>query len=504
MAHHSLLALLASAILLSACDSSSQEAGAKTQESEATPPPSNILFVLVDDLGWRDLGFMGSEWYETPNIDKLVASGTIFSAAYSASPVCSPSRAALMTGLHPARIKITDWIPGTRAPQDAMLKTPKILNALPKSAKTLAEQLKTLGYTSGYFGKWHLGGDGSLPEDHGFDLSRGSGHWGQPPAGYYAPFRLPGLSEAEQGEYLTDRLTAEAIAFMRESTRGPTDERPFLAFLSFYTVHTPIHRAPRHYARFTEDAPPRQQVEHISEGEALTKTHQDDPRYASMLAALDDNIGLLLDFLDNEGLADNTLVIFTSDNGGLSTLLPGNNQFPNGLPTSNLPLRAGKGWVYEGGIRVPLVIRVPRHPQTNWARASSVSASVTSMDLYASVLAAAGIEDVDGDGRSLLPDVLGTELPRDINERSLLWHFPHYHASGSRPSTAIRQGPWKLVRFYESGRDELYNLLDDPGEAQDLAGSRPSRLTEMQGHLDAALRELNADLPVALGESREA
>jgi arylsulfatase A-like enzyme len=316
--------------------------------SEAETRP-NFLFILCDDLGYRDLGSYGSTFHDTPHLDRLAASGMLFSQGYAAHPVCSPTRAAIMTGKNPARVGITDWIPG-RDPRDRRLLGPTDLHQLPLEEATIAERFRQAGYRTFFAGKWHLGGEDFLPEDQGFEHNKGGHHRGSPPGGYYSPYQNPRLTDGPEGEYLPDRLTDETLRFI-EANRG----NPFFAYLSFYTVHTPIQAARRHLKHYEEKATqlPSLREAELREHDGWTKVRQDNAAYASMVAAMDENVGRLLDRLDELGLTDQTVVVFTSDNGGLSTLPR------RGAPTSNLPLRAGKGWCYEGGIRVPFMIRAP-------------------------------------------------------------------------------------------------------------------------------------------------
>ncbi len=311
----------------------------------------NFIFILVDDLGYSDLGCYGSTFYETPNLDRLASSGVLFTDAYASSPVCSPTRASIMTGKYPSRLNITDWIPGND-PKNRKLIGPQDMNHLSLEEYTLAEVLKNNGYNTFFAGKWHLGDEGFFPEDQGFDINKGGHHIGQPPGGYYSPYKNPMLSDGPEGEYLTDRLTDESIKFMEEN-----GENPFLLFLSFYTVHTPIQANKDHIGYFQSKkdklpggGEPLLEVEH----DGSTLTNQANAEYASMVYSMDENVGRLVTYLEQSRLSENTYIIFTSDNGGLSTL-------PSGrvAPTSVKPLRAGKGWCYEGGIRVPLIIKTP-------------------------------------------------------------------------------------------------------------------------------------------------
>jgi arylsulfatase A-like enzyme len=442
----------------------------------------NFVFILVDDLGWTDLGCYGSTFHETPNLDRLAASGMRFTDAYSASPVCSPTRAAIMTGKHPARLRITDWIPG-QDPKDRRLLGPRDLHQLPLDETTIAETLREKGYQTFFAGKWHLGGEGFYPEDQGFDINLGGHEKGSPPGGYYTPYANPKLKDGKEGEYLTDRLTEESIRFL-ESAR----DQPFFLFLSFYTVHTPIQACLRHVEKFqaraeglSEAQGPAQIVEH----DGYTKQRQDNPDYASMVHAMDENVGRLLDRLEELGLSPDTVVIFTSDNGGLSTL------YRVGSPTSNLPLRAGKGWCYEGGIRVPLLIRAPGTTTPGTTSAVPVIAT----DYFPTILELAGFElmpDQHLDGKSLLPLLTGGgALERD----AVFWHFPHYHGSAWTPGAAVRKGNWKLIEFFDKRKVELYDLGEDVGERVELSQKFPDKKAELLARLQDWQESLQAQMP---------
>ncbi len=447
----------------------------------------NFLFILVDDLGWKDLGCYGSSLYDTPNIDRLAAQGMRFTSAYAASPVCSPTRASIMTGKHPARLGITDWIPGNR-PKNRKLIGPPIHNELPLEEVTIAEALKGRGYATFFAGKWHLGSKGHHPEQQGFDINKGGHDKGSPPGGYYVPYENPTLADGREGEYLPDRLADESIRFLE--TRH---DDPFLLFLSFYTVHTPIQACKKHVERYKEKVdrlPESNDPEYIAERDAWAKQRQDNAAYASMVHAMDENVGRVLAKLDKLGLADDTVVIFMSDNGGLSTL------GWKGSPTSNLPLRAGKGWCYEGGIREPMIIRAPGATKPG----SVCDTPVISMDFYPTMLELAGLAPIPvqhRDGLSLAPLLKGGD---SIARDTLYWHYPHYHGSLWTPGAAVRHGDWKLIEFNEEGRTELYNLADDIAERTDLAAKMPGKRDELaamlhawQGRVGASLAKPNPD-----------
>ena len=465
-------------------------AGVLTGLLPAATPPPNVIVVLVDDLGWMDLGCQGSDFYRTPNIDRLAATGMRFTDGYASCAVCSPTRAALMTGRSPARLGITDWIraefqltarqwPNVRdrfgyhrtGSADRELLTPVNELQLPHSEITLAELLKPIGYASAFIGKWHLGGRGHLPVDQGFDENYGGWDYGQPPS-YFDPFvelprlpmGIPTLAPRQPGEYLTDREADEAVGFIERNR-----DRPFLLYLSHYAVHTPIQAK--------EDL--IEQYERRRDGQG-----QDDAVYAAMVHSVDDAMGRLLETLDRTGLADRTLIVFTGDNGGLDR---------QGRPTENAPLRSGKGYAYEGGLRTPWIVRWP-----GVTEAGAVSREpVASIDLLPTIAAAVGTRppaDREIDGIDLGPALRGGNLP----ERALLWHFPHYrHGPGHDPYSVVRKGDWKLIRFYDPAKTELYNLADDLGEANDLAASEQDRAGQLSALLDEGLKAVRARMPIA-------
>lgn len=476
----------AAACCIAACSSSHTDFRPADTSADTGGRP-NVLFVLVDDLGWRDLGVQGSDFYESPNIDALAAQSVRFTNAYAASPVCSPTRAAILTGKHPARLHITNWIPGDN-PRDRRLIGADSQHALPLAEVTLAEALKRTGYRTFFAGKWHLGGDGFAPQDQGFDINIGGIDRGRPPGGYYSPYSNPALKDGPVGEYLTDRLTSEAISFMRQHR----DER-FFVYLSLYAVHTPLQGARPHINKFAKkarDLPSLSDPAQIPEHAGLTKQRQDNVEYASMIYSVDENVGRLMKALDDLNLADNTIVVFTSDNGGRSTL------YVPGDATSNRPLRAGKGWVYEGGTRVPLIVRAP--DQLVSGRVSP--AIVTSMDFYPTILEMIGAEpmpDQHVDGQSF-KNVLDRKVSSVRDE--FLVYYPHYHGSASVPSVALRQGNWKFVKFYESGELELYDLDTDVGEQRNLASAMPELADAMDSAIEARLQAMSARRPTANSE----
>jgi arylsulfatase A-like enzyme len=455
--------------------------GCLTQENISVSKP-NILFILVDDLGWKDLGCFGSSFYETPNIDRLAGMGARFTQAYAAHPVCSPTRAAIMTGKHPTRLKITDWIPGQN-PKGKKLVGPSDRHALPLGEITIAEALKKQGYKTFFAGKWHLGDQGFFPEDQGFDINKGGHHKGSPPGGYYAPYNNPKLEDGPEGEHLTDRLTDESLKFMAENR-----DHPFLLYLSYYTVHTPIQAHRSYHNKFINKKKTIKDstVIKVKEQGGYTVQNQYNTHYASMVYALDQNIGRLIDQLEKQKLLDNTLIVFTSDNGGLTTL---ENQNRN-APTSVLPLRAGKGWIYEGGIRVPLIIKIPNNTEPK-----VIHAPVVSMDFYPTLLDYTNtplLPEQHRDGSSLEPLLSGET---DKVHTTLFWDFPHYHGSGWTPGRGMRKGPWKLLYFFEDDRYELYRLDQDPGEKTDLALLQKDKLHEMKKILHQRMEAMEAQVP---------
>ncbi|MDZ7693991.1 MAG: sulfatase [Balneolaceae bacterium] len=457
--------------------------------SDRQPSSPNVLFILVDDLGWRDLGSYGSDFYDTPNVDRLAADAIRFTNAYSAHPVCSPTRAAIMTGKDPVRVGITDWIPGmpTEQAKNSQLNPPEDIHHLPLEEHTIAEAFKEEGYRTFYAGKWHLGETPEYwPEHQGFDINKGGHNRGSPPGGYYSPYENPRLEDGPKGEYLTDRLTDESIRFMEQATR---QQDTFFLLLSFYTVHTPIQGAEEfddYYKQKQAGLPNGGAPQTRKEGDARTRLNQSNYKYAAMVRSMDKNVGRLLDRLEELGLSDDTIVVFTSDNGGLSTLPP-----DRGIaPTAVTPLRAGKGWAYEGGIRAPLIIRAPGLPQ---GKVSSQLA--TSMDLYPTLLELAGHPARPSqhvDGTSLVPYLKNPEL---TEERTLVWHYPHYHGSAWRPGSAIRKGRWKLVEFYESDRVELYDLSEDIAEENNLAEKYPEKTATLRAEMHEYLEERGGKYP---------
>lgn len=450
----------------------------------ARPAKPNVVFFLADDLGQRDLGCYGSTFYETPHLDRMAQDGARFTDAYAACPVCSPTRASIMTGQWPQRTGITDYIGAAMKPEQWKRNT-KLLPAtytdrLALETPTLAKALKSAGYATFFAGKWHLGPEGWWPENQGFDVNRGGIDRGGPYGGkrYFSPYGNPRLADGPPGEHLPDRLAAETARFI-EANR----DRPFFAYLAFYSVHTPL-MAREDLQRKYEEKRRRLGLEPNwgREDTRDVRLVQEHAVYAGMVEAMDLAVGRVLAKLDELGLRDNTLVIFTSDNGGLAT--------SEGWPTSNLPLRGGKGWMYDGGIREPLLVRWPEVVKPG----SLVSEPVSSPDFFPTLLDVAGVQGQPGqvlDGVSLLPVFRGGTLP----ERAMFWHYPHYGNQGGAPSAAIRRGAWKLIQWYEDQRSELYNLADDIGEQTDLAAAQPVRVAALREELQAWQKQVGAKFP---------
>ena len=424
----------------------------------------NVVLIVIDDYGQRDSGCYGSKYHRTPNIDRLAKEGLRFTDAYAACPVCSPTRAALMTGKYPARLNLTDWLPGRPDRPDHRLKRPAIRMELPLEEVTLAEALKASGYMTAHIGKWHLGGQGFGPEEQGFNLNIAGDHTGTPRS-YFAPFRnkqgvMPGLEEAPDGEYLTDRLGDEAVKFI-----AANKDRPFFLYLPHYAVHTPLRAKSDVQAKYQPGKPGT----------------QGNPIYAAMVESMDESVGKVLQALDDHKLTDNTLVIFTSDNGGLATA-----EGKNTPATINSPLREGKGWLYEGGIRAPLIVRGPG------VKTGTTSVPASSIDVFPTVLEVCGVKsDVKPDGVSLLGVLKGEQPDRG----PLYWHYPHYANQGSRPGGALRLGSIKLIEFTDTGRRELFDLKADPSESRNLAAERTEQVKELAAKLADWRKSVGAKMP---------
>ena len=437
----------------------------------------NFVFILIDDWGWTDLACYGSSFYETPSMDKLAREGIRFTDAYATCPVCSPTRASILTGKYPPTLQFTDWIPGfSPKPHHKMLPAPTLKN-LPLEEITIAETLKPAGYVSASIGKWHLGARPYYPEHQGFDLNIGGTESGMPTSHFFPRWNNNPPIEGRDGEYLTDRLTLEAENFIEKNK-----ERPFFLYLSHYAVHIPIEA----------------KAEMISKYQAKSKAGdlQSNSVYAAMIESVDESVGRILKKLRDTGLEDRTVVILTSDNGGLYTEEP-----IHGMAMSNHPLRAGKGYLYEGGIRVPLIIRMPQI-----LSGSVCSTPVSSVDFFPTILELAGMYDEGRhDGESLSPLLRGEDR---LKREAIFWHYPHYCIQenpapmmsntgiiGGRPGGVIRRGDYKLIEFYEDMRVELYNLREDIGERNNLAESKPKLADELRELLSEWRKNCGALMP---------
>lgn len=428
----------------------------------ANIPKPNVVLIVIDDLGWADLGCYGSKYFKTPHLDEMAAQGRRFTSGYAACPVCSPTRASLMTGRHPARLHITDWLPGRGDMPSQQLLRPVIRQELPLDEVTVAETLKATGYATAHIGKWHLGGAGFEPTRQGFDVNIGGTAAGSPP-GYFAPFgkggrKIPGLEEVPPGEYLTDRLTTEAEKFITAHR-----DEPFFVYLPHYTVHTPLAAKP-------------DLIKSFAAWDGKPHGKQENPIYAAMIASMDESVGRILAKLKELALDEKTLVIFTSDNGGLAVI-----EGPNTPSTINAPLREGKGFLYEGGVRVPFLMRWPGKiaPGVD-------DTPVWSCDVLPTLAEFAGqTPQAELDGVSIASLLLAQKAPAS---RPFYWHYPHYSNQGGKPGGAVRDGNWKLIEFYESGRRELFDVAKDRSESKNVAAANPE-VVERLGKQLAAWRE---------------
>ena len=456
-------------------------------QAQARPSrPVNFVFFLVDDLGYMDVGCNNPKtFYETPHIDRLAAEGMRFTDGYAACPVCSPTRYSILTGKYPSRVDATNFFSGRRAGR--FLPAP-LHNRMPREEVTIAETLKEHGYATFFAGKWHLGPSEEFwPEHQGFDINRGGHERGGPYGGkkYFSPYGNPRLTDGPPGEHLPDRLATETIQFIEANREGR-----FLAYLAFYSVHTPLMGRPdlvEKYRAKAERLGLADKVEFADEEQALpikkprrVRILQRHAVYAAMVEAMDQAVGKVLDRLRELGLAENTAIMLMSDNGGLST--------SEGSPTSNLPLRGGKGWLYEGGIREPWLIRMPGVTSPG----STCSVPVISTDFYPTILELAGLPAKPTqhlDGVSLVSLLRGEQTSaRD----AIFWHYPHYSNQGGIPGGAVRMGDWKLIERFEDGRVHLYNLKEDIGEEEDLAEAHSDRVAAMRARLHGWYREVDA------------
>ncbi|MBN37831.1 MAG: sulfatase [Opitutae bacterium] len=452
--------------------------------SQAKKP--NVLFILVDDMGWKDLSNEGSTFYESPHVDRIAEEGMKFTRGYATCQVCSPSRASILTGKYPPNHGITTWI-GDRAGEawrgtkrhDSLL-PPEYERNLRASEITLAEAMQADGYKTFFAGKWHLGGKGSWPTDHGFKINKGGWDVGSPRGGFFSPWQNPNLESGPAGESLTMRLGKETSDFIEKHK-----DQPFLAYLSFYTVHGPIQTTHELWKKYRTKAQKMGLTEErfLFDRRLNVRQVQDCPIYAGMIELMDDAIGTVLAKLDEHGLNENTIVCFTSDNGGVSS--------GDAYATSNLPLRGGKGRQWEGGIREPFYLKAPGITKSG----SRSDTPVSGVDWYPTLLELCGVplpKKQEVDGVSLVPLLKG----ESISARPLFWHYPHYGNQGGEPSSIIMEDKWKLIHYHEDGRDELYHLGQDQGEQKDLFAKEAKRAKKMRKTLDAWLRKTKAKFPV--------
>ncbi len=452
--------------------------------SAGEPTKTNILFILVDDYGIKDVGIEGSQFYETPNIDALARSGMRFTQGYAACSVCSPSRASILLGQYPTRHGITDWIGeevGEKFAKERRTKllVPDYVRNLPSDETTLADALKQAGYRTFFAGKWHLGSEGAWPEDRGFEINKGGNDSGGPEGGYYSPWKNPKLPSGPPGQSLTQRLADETITFIEQNKN-----QPFLAYLSFYAVHGPIQTTKplweKYRAKAIKGTKPEERFK--IDRTLPVRVMQDNPIYAGLIDEMDNAVGRVLKKLDELGLAKNTIVILTGDNGGVVS--------GDSYSSCQLPYRGGKGRQWEGGTRVPFYIRAPEIA----AAGSSCDTPVSGIDFFPTILQLANVTTQPKqviDGVSLVPLLKGGS----ITPRPLFWHYPHYGNQGGEPSSIIREGDWKLIHYWEDGRNEVYSLVADIGEKNDLATSEPKRTASLWAELQTWLTETGAKIP---------
>ena len=436
--------------------------------------PPNIVFIYIDDMGWRDVGFMGSQYYETPNIDKLASQAMVFTNAYANAPNCAPSRACLMSGWYGPRHGVYTVGTSSRGPSKQRKLIPiENTTILDSEIITIAEAIKPAGYISASIGKWHLGDDPQFgPVGQGFDVNIAGYSAGHPAKGYFVPYNNPELPDGPPGEYLTDRLTDEALKFIVTNK-----DKPFFLYLPHYAVHTPLHAKQELIDKYKKKA---------------GSNGQDNPKYAAMIESTDQGVGRIVDKLDELGLTDNTIVFFFSDNGGLKGV------------TSNQPLRGGKGMLYEGGIREPMFVRWP-----GVVKPGTISDTpVIGIDMYPTILEMTGLKKPKGkllDGKSIVPLLKGQ---KSLNRKALFWHFPAYlqgKAEGARdshfrtrPAAAVRMGHFKLIEYFEDGALELYDLKEDISERNNLAGKMPGKTAELHKLMLTWRKEVNAPVPTKL------
>jgi arylsulfatase A-like enzyme len=452
----------------------------------------NIIFFLIDDLGWRDLSCYGSAYYETPVLDRLAKEGMRFTNAYASCPVCSPTRASIMTGRYPARIGVTNYI---GAKDYGKLFEVPYIHELSLEEKSLASALRDGGYATWHVGKWHLGEEPYWPDKHGFDVNVGGCQMGAPKFGYWSPWKIPTLENGKPGEYLTDALTDHALELMRKRDRS----KPFFLNFWHYAVHTPIQAHEKDIKYFEEKAR-RLGLDRrtaIVEGEYYPGDHmrgkrirrriiQSDPAYAAMILNLDQNIGRILDEVKNQGMEKETIIIFVSDNGGEAS--------SGGSPTCNRPLAEGKGWMYEGGTRIPQIIKWDGHIRPG----AACGEPMTSTDFYPTLLECAGLPlmpEQHMDGVSIAPLLKEQGAPDRATQNAIFWHYPHYGNQGGTPGCSVRCGKYKLIRFFEDNHLELYDLEKDLSEKDDLSIAMPELASELNALLSDWLKDVCARIP---------
>lgn len=451
--------------------------------ANAQSTKTNVVLILADDLGWRDLSCTGSTFYESPNLDQLAKRSFRFSQGYAACQVCSPSRVAIMTGKFPARLKTTDYFgaaSGQQWKRNTRLLPAPYVDQLPAEEVTMAEAFRKAGYRTFFAGKWHMGGEGSYPEDHGFEFNVGGHRRGSPPGGFFSPYKNPKMGDGPAGESLPLRLGQATADFIHEHR-----EEPFFAMLSFYSVHAPLQTTPKLWKKYRDKATSTEVAKKrfkLDRTPLPVRQVQDHPVYAGMIESMDQAVGLVLQRLEDDGLAEQTVVVFTSDNGGVSA--------GDAKATSNLPLRGGKGRQWEGGIREPYFIFVPGRPE-----GQDIDTPVISTDLYPTLLELCGLDrrpEQHLDGVSLIPLFQGL----DIAPRPLYWHYPHYGNQGGEPAAMLRDGDYKLIYYFEDQRSELYQLSEDPVEEKDLAARRPAVVKKMKSQLLSWLDSIEANRPL--------
>jgi len=457
-------------------------------ENKLTIKQPNVIIILADDLGYYDLSFMGSTFYETPNLDKLAQQSLVFYDGYSASPVCSPSRASILLGKNPVSHGMTDWL-GALVAEDWALKNPyskllppKYEKNIKKEYQTLPEILKENGYKTFFAGKWHIGDKKNTPETHGFDINIGGNETGSPKGGYFSPFNNPNIVNLslDKSISLPKKIVNETVSFINKNK-----SKPFLAFVSFYSVHGPLQTTKEKWNKYRIKALKNKiKIDGFLHGKKLPiRNYQDNPIYAGMIELMDESIGFLLKELKRLGLDENTVILFTSDNGGVVS--------GDKYSTTNKPLKGGKGHYYEGGIKVPFLIKVP------WLKKTQKESNfpVIGMDIYPTIIDLLNISSKSGeytDGISIKPILEGKKL----KERPLFWHYPHYGNQGGNPGSIVRLGKWKLIFDYEDNKTYLFDLENDFSESRNVSSEYPIITQKLSSLLEDFLNKNNAKKPI--------